>query len=911
MASDEGQDGEAAMDAALDNENPALGLDLNENFFDDEDVESTKEGGQFLPDPFEEEVAMEVMARKAMCLICGLHGRKASQIFCAMGCEGVVRAAARDAKAQGPNQFKAFQALRKMGGKAFRDTIANFQARCGAAHRGYRRPAFAWARQLMVISMATVMQRGTECVWLSRRQFVTFIQEAEDMNEAQATQEWFRKLETGKKNGTVNEEGSKVLYPVKQYVLSFNEKKKEDQVQMGCKEIKNPHESDIAEALASCGTDHGKFSDKFFTDDLNLQAGMVQGEEGCFSASSAPSEGQVKAQKLEREAKEVKKAEGKANAEANNKSKVFEKDAVLSTLLPDLVAQVGRVKDKAVETIRKARELIGKVKDDDESKEKFKNALATLEKRNLCLDMATCIDDESTLGSSAQAALHKIKWKDFIQQPSFKTAYEASKEVEPYAKVFQVICLSQLYLDAENPECNSAEEVKEVRKVMKEKLDLYRGLTGKVSEQLSRLKHLFEKTVQVKIDTAATARLKEEEQNKKANMKAAAEAVKQSKAKVRQYSVIDASAAMAKDVKHFTKKDFLALQQLPSHPLIIDNMEIVLADNVQEALGTFVETEFKTSRSYTTSGRGAMMVEDPTQQAEVATQFGPFLGKDGGKLLDQLDRNEKNYINSPWFWASSAAMHACGPEFAMLGSLKFTALGERLVVMAPFDRLEVVFRQHLEDTGEDATTNVTPQTVCDLFSEATELQLASMDFTVRTRAGPGSLLYVPWGWVVCERTINGKLVIGLRWLSVSDWCSPALAALATLVLPGAGDKIKPNSSVGFLQRLLSKQCLHQTSIAAASGKAGLPEALKVKLEAHRPVAKAAAAAPSSSEVSQAAGAKAAAVASSSEVSQVASLVKCEPAAGKPLSLPKKRDADASDVAEAQAKKRGRPAKDPV
>ena len=246
---------------------------------------------------------MEIMARKAMCLICGLHNRKPSQMFCNMGCEGVIRAAARDAKAQGPNQMKAFQALRKMGGTAFRDSIANFQARCGAAHRGYRRPAFAWARQLMVISMATVMQRGAECVWLSRRQFVTFIQEAEDMNEAQATQEWFRKLETGKKNGTVNEDGTKVLYPVKQYVLSFNEKKKEDQVQMGCKEIKNPHESDIAEALASCGTDHGKFSDKFFTDDLNLQAGMVQGEEGCFSASSAPSEGQVKAQKLEREAK--------------------------------------------------------------------------------------------------------------------------------------------------------------------------------------------------------------------------------------------------------------------------------------------------------------------------------------------------------------------------------------------------------------------------------------------------------------------------------------------------------------------------------------------------------------------------------------------------------------------------------
>ena len=134
MASDEGQDGPDAMNAALDNENPAMSLDFSENRFEDEDEESKKEE-PFLPCPFEEDVAMEIMARKAMCLICELHNRKPSQIFCNMGCEGVIRAAARDAKAQGPNQMKAFQPLRKMGGKVFRDSIANFQACCGAAHR--------------------------------------------------------------------------------------------------------------------------------------------------------------------------------------------------------------------------------------------------------------------------------------------------------------------------------------------------------------------------------------------------------------------------------------------------------------------------------------------------------------------------------------------------------------------------------------------------------------------------------------------------------------------------------------------------------------------------------------------------------------------------------------------------------
>jgi len=44
MASDEGQDGEAAMDAALDNENPALGLDLNENCFEDKMRSQSRRG---------------------------------------------------------------------------------------------------------------------------------------------------------------------------------------------------------------------------------------------------------------------------------------------------------------------------------------------------------------------------------------------------------------------------------------------------------------------------------------------------------------------------------------------------------------------------------------------------------------------------------------------------------------------------------------------------------------------------------------------------------------------------------------------------------------------------------------------------------------------------------------------------
>ena len=62
----------------------------------------------------EEAASAAMVAMSMMCLICGLHARKTAQLFCSMGCEGLVRAASRDAKAQGPERFKAWQAHRKM-----------------------------------------------------------------------------------------------------------------------------------------------------------------------------------------------------------------------------------------------------------------------------------------------------------------------------------------------------------------------------------------------------------------------------------------------------------------------------------------------------------------------------------------------------------------------------------------------------------------------------------------------------------------------------------------------------------------------------------------------------------------------------------------------------------------------------
>ena len=69
----------------------------------DEVDDSKAEGERGLEDAFKTEAAMEVAARKTVCLICGLHPRGVSKNICAMGCEATtIRAAHRDGKSQGP-----------------------------------------------------------------------------------------------------------------------------------------------------------------------------------------------------------------------------------------------------------------------------------------------------------------------------------------------------------------------------------------------------------------------------------------------------------------------------------------------------------------------------------------------------------------------------------------------------------------------------------------------------------------------------------------------------------------------------------------------------------------------------------------------------------------------------------------
>ena len=130
--------------------------------------------------------------------------------------------------------------------------------------------------------------------------------------------------------------------------MSFDEKLKRDELQMACRGVGNLHAADIAEQLASMGTDHQDYGDDFFTKCLGLKAGNLHNSGGSFTETTAPSESQKNAEQVEKAATEKKKQEAKETKGAGGKRRVFEKDAVFSVLLPELKTSVEKLRSVAM-----------------------------------------------------------------------------------------------------------------------------------------------------------------------------------------------------------------------------------------------------------------------------------------------------------------------------------------------------------------------------------------------------------------------------------------------------------------------------------------------------------------------------------------------------------------------------------
>ena len=84
-----------------------------------------------------------------------------------------------------------------------------------------------------------------------------------------------------------------------------------------------------------------------------------------------------------------------------------------------------------------------------------------------------------------------------------------------------------------------------------------------------------------------------------------------------------------------------------------------------------------------------------------------------------------------------------------------------------------VKRVYVESLG-DAEAKFTANDVKDFFASADAACLSRIQPLVcKTLIKPGDTLIVPWGWLVAEQFVNGKVKGGLRWLEISEESSLA------------------------------------------------------------------------------------------------------------------------------------------
>ena len=137
-----------------------------ENFEDDNDAEEP-EG------TLARSVADKVKAAKMLCMFCESKMRCKNEVY-GPCCSADVRGAMNQAKRRGPDQLKAFQAIKKRGGQEFITCILTFKTECSGFGRGWSRPAFDFAAYEMALVMASRVQTGSKSLWMNQAAYCTW-----------------------------------------------------------------------------------------------------------------------------------------------------------------------------------------------------------------------------------------------------------------------------------------------------------------------------------------------------------------------------------------------------------------------------------------------------------------------------------------------------------------------------------------------------------------------------------------------------------------------------------------------------------------------------------------------------------------------------------------------------------------
>ena len=212
-----------------------------------------------------------------LCKVCGKNPAQKNQFFCSSPCDADVRGAIRQAKEQGPEAVKALQALRKTNPDEFVAAIHICRAKCASAGRGYRRPQFSLVRYHMSIILASRLQKGTRCLWLTKFAYAHHKKTYEGLSEPQAFESFERELAT-LPAGRVSDCRTNILWPVEEFVTCMEEKAQEEQTQYGTKEKKKPTDFDIQSRVDMMSTDHHSVnSSEFYGGALGMEPKAMQG----------------------------------------------------------------------------------------------------------------------------------------------------------------------------------------------------------------------------------------------------------------------------------------------------------------------------------------------------------------------------------------------------------------------------------------------------------------------------------------------------------------------------------------------------------------------------------------------------------------------------------------------------------
>lgn len=87
------------------------------------------------------------------------------------------------------------------------------------------------------------------------------------------------------------------------------------------------------------------------------------------------------------------------------------------------------------------------------------------------------------------------------------------------------------------------------------------------------------------------------------------------------------------------------------------------------------------------------------------------------------------------------------------------------------------------------------------------------------RVKEGSALYLPWGWLLIEKTVNMSECGGVRWMWLPEIMDDSAKAMIIKLLPSDLSSVKPNTSLSFLRKIVEILNV-QAAAAAAKGAAG-------------------------------------------------------------------------------------------